>query len=61
MDYSLFIYREKTLLKRKPYNLFPHLLGLAYGAPTGRLQVAYSTLLPYFLASLGTTAAVTSL
>ena len=34
---------------------------LAYRAPTRRLQVTYGALLPYFLTSLGTTAAVTSL
>ena len=44
VDYSLFIYREKTLFKkiRKPYNLSPYLLGLAYKAPTRRLQVTCS-------------------
>ena len=51
----------RKLYIRKPRNLSPCLLGLAYLAPTGRLRVAYSALLPYFLTSLGTTAAVTSL
>jgi len=38
-DYSLFIYREKTLFKkmRKPYNPSPRLLGIVYGAPTSYL------------------------
>ena len=60
-DYSLFIYREKTLLKRKPRNPSPRLLGLAYLAPIRRLRVAYSTLLPYFLTFLEITTAVISL
>ena len=46
---------------RKPYNLSPRLLGLAYIAPVRRLRVTYGALLPYFLTSLGTTAAVISL
>ena len=38
-DYSLFIYKEKTLFKkmRNPYNPSPHLLGLAYLALTSYL------------------------
>ena len=48
----------RKLYLRKPYNLSPYLLGLAYRAPIRRLQVTYSTLLPYFLTSLGTTTAV---
>jgi len=35
-DYSLYTYREKTLL-RKPCDPFPRLLGLAYKAPTSYL------------------------
>ena len=46
---------------REPCDLSPCLLGLAYIAPARRLRVTYGTLLPYFLTSLGTTAAVTSL
>ena len=52
----IYIYREKTLLK-KPHDLSPCLLGL----PALRLRVASGALLPYFLTSLGTTAAVISL
>ena len=32
-----------------------------WDSPTGRLRVTYGALLPYFLTSLGTTTAVTSL
>ena len=46
---------------RKPRDPSPCLLGLAYTAPAGRLRVTCGALLPYFLTSLGTTAAVTSL
>jgi hypothetical protein len=46
---------------RKPRNLSPRLLGLAYEAPARRLQVTCGALLPYFLTSLGTTTAVISL
>jgi len=51
----------RKLYLRKPYNPSPRLLGLAYKAPARRLRVTYSALLPYFLTSLGTTTAVTSL
>ena len=46
---------------RKPCNPSPRLLGLAYIAPVRRLRVTCGALLPYFLTSLGTTAAVTNL
>ena len=36
VDYSLYIYREKTLL-RKPRDPSPRLLGLAYKAPISYL------------------------
>ena len=42
-DYSLYTYREKTLL-RKPRDLSPHLLGLAYKAPTSYLQCSTTLL-----------------
>ena len=62
MDYSLYIYREKTLFQRKPRELSPHLWDLpACLAPAWHLRVTYGTLHPYFLTTLGTTAAVTSL
>ena len=44
---------------RKPRDLSPRLLGLAYEAPARRLRVTYGALLPYFLTFLGTTTAVT--
>ena len=56
-----YIYIGRKLHIRKPRNPSPRLLGLAYIAPMGRLGVTYSALLPYFLASLGTTTAVISL
>ena len=38
-DYSSFTYREKTLFEKmkKPYDLSPRLLGLAYRAPASYL------------------------
>jgi hypothetical protein len=56
-----YIYVGRKLYLRKPRNLSPYLLGLAYKAPARRLQVTYGTLLPYFLTFLGTTAAIISL
>jgi hypothetical protein len=55
----IYIWGENS--KRKPCNLSPCLLGLAYLTLKRRLRVTYSTLLPYFLTFLGTTAAVISL
>ena len=46
---------------RKPRDPSPRLLGLVCIAPAGRLRVTCGALLPYFLTSLGTTAAVISL
>jgi len=56
-----YIHVGRKLYIRKPRDPSPYLLELAYIAPTRRLQVTYSALLPYFLTSLGTTTAVTSL
>jgi hypothetical protein len=56
-----YIYIGRKLYLRKPRNLSPRLLGLAYRAPTRRLRVTYGTLLPYFLTSLRTTTALISL
>ena len=61
MQTTPYIYMGRKLYLRKPRNLSPRLLGLAYRAPTRRLRVAYGALLPYFLIFLGTTTAVISL
>ena len=59
-DYSLYTCGEKTLLEKTLWTVsLP--LGPACLAPAWHLQVAYSTLNPYFLAILGTTTAVLSL
>jgi len=47
-----YIHIGRKLYLRKPCNLSPRLLGLAYKAPIRRLQVTSSALLPYFLTSL---------
>ena len=57
----LLIYIGRKLYLRKPRNPSPCLLGLAYRAPTRRLRVTYSTLLPYFLTFLRTTTTIISL
>ena len=41
MQTTPYIYIERKLYLRKPYNLSPRLLGLAYKAPARRLRVTY--------------------
>jgi len=56
-----YLHIGRKLYLRKPRNLSPRLLELTYLAPIRRLQVAYSTLLSYFLSFLETTTAIISL